>query len=286
MAGMAEDFSLYSLRNCKIIYLVRHGQGYHNVAGENNYSAYESYEYFDASLTPLGWSQVDLLHKNMANRGVAEDIELVVTSPLMRTMQTAVGAFGKKEHVIGDSLPPLMVANAGNSKRSAISSSGCPPVVALECCREHMGIRPCDKRQSISTYRTIFPAIDFSMIERDDDILWKADTRETEEELYQRGRELLAWLLKRMERRIAVVSHSSFLNHMLRLCGHDCAFPIQKELWRGFTNCEMRAVVLANRRALGAPISEDSGGISLCPDIPVEATVEEMIENGDTMQNS
>eukprot|EP00249_Psilotum_nudum_P005974 c19369_g1_i2 orf=3-338(-) len=48
MASTIEDFSLHLLRNCKTIHLVRHGQGYHNVAGEIDYSIYGSYEYFDA----------------------------------------------------------------------------------------------------------------------------------------------------------------------------------------------------------------------------------------------
>ena len=37
---------------------VRHAQGVHNVAGEKNHDAYNSYEFFDAHLTSLGWEQV------------------------------------------------------------------------------------------------------------------------------------------------------------------------------------------------------------------------------------
>lgn len=33
---------------------------------------------------------------------------------------------------------PLMIANAGNSERSAISSLNCPPIAAVELCREHL----------------------------------------------------------------------------------------------------------------------------------------------------
>jgi hypothetical protein len=40
---------------------VRHAQGIHNVAGEKDFSAYKSYDLFDAQLTPLGWSQVSSL---------------------------------------------------------------------------------------------------------------------------------------------------------------------------------------------------------------------------------
>lgn len=38
---------------------------------------------------------------------------------------------------LSDALP-LMVANAGNSERSAISSLDCPPFISVELCREHI----------------------------------------------------------------------------------------------------------------------------------------------------
>lgn len=57
-------------------------------------------------------------------------------------MQTAVGVFGGEEYVDGVSALPLMVANAGDSDRAAISSLNCPPFIAVETCREHLvGIR-------------------------------------------------------------------------------------------------------------------------------------------------
>jgi len=53
-------------------------------------------------------------------------------------MQTAVGAFGGDNFMDGVDVPPLMVENAGNSGRSAISSLNCPPFIAVEHCREHL----------------------------------------------------------------------------------------------------------------------------------------------------
>ncbi|KAH7524810.1 hypothetical protein FEM48_Zijuj06G0158600 [Ziziphus jujuba var. spinosa] len=54
------------------------------------------------------------------------------------TMQTAVGVFGGEAYTDGIEVTPLMVANAGNSDHSAISSLNCPPFVAVELCREHL----------------------------------------------------------------------------------------------------------------------------------------------------
>lgn len=53
-------------------------------------------------------------------------------------MQTAVGVFGGEAYTDGMGVPPLMVANAGNSSRSAVSSLNCPPFIAVELCREQV----------------------------------------------------------------------------------------------------------------------------------------------------
>ncbi|XP_057812978.2 phosphoglycerate mutase-like protein 1 isoform X2 [Cryptomeria japonica] len=269
MAG-TPDSGLYPLHRCKILHLVRHGQGYHNVAGEKDFEAYMSPEFLDASLTPLGWEQVSNLRKHIGNNGIASRIELVVTSPLMRTMQTAVGVFGGGGYIDGDSSPPLMVAGTGKSSQDAISSSNCPPFVAVEWCREHLGVHPCDKRRSISEYLHLFPAIDFSMVETDEDVLWKPDVREKIEEIVVRGRAFLNWLLTRKEKEIAVVSHSGFLTHTLESFGTDCNPLVRSEIHKGFANCELRSVVITDRSAIGnnLPTKDFPGGIPPGPDVP------------------
>lgn len=52
-------------------------------------------------------------------------------------MQTAVGVFGGEGYTDRIDSVPLMVANAGNSDRPAISSLDCPSIFAVELCREH-----------------------------------------------------------------------------------------------------------------------------------------------------
>jgi hypothetical protein len=52
-------------------------------------------------------------------------------------MQTAVGVFGGEDYTDG-SASPLMVEGAGHSGRRAISSSNCPPFLAVEACRERL----------------------------------------------------------------------------------------------------------------------------------------------------
>ncbi|XP_017249413.2 phosphoglycerate mutase-like protein 1 isoform X2 [Daucus carota subsp. sativus] len=262
--------SVYPLHRSKTIHLVRHAQGIHNVAGEKDHSAYLSQELFDAHLTPLGWQQVDNLHKHVHASGIIDRVELVVVSPLLRTMQTAVGTFGGEAGADGTNVPPLMMENAGKSNRPAISSSKCPPFIAVELCREHMGVHPCDQRRSISEYKPIFPAIDFSLIENEDDVLWKADVREKNEEVAARGKKFLDWLWTRKEKEIAVVTHSGFLVHTLREFGDDCHPSIKSEMGTFFNNCELRSVVIVDKSMIGSDSSTTDfpGKIPSGADVP------------------
>lgn len=57
---------------------------------------------------------------------------------ICRTLQTAVGVFGGEGYTDMSDVLPLMVANAGNSSRAAISSLNCPPIITEESCREHL----------------------------------------------------------------------------------------------------------------------------------------------------
>ncbi|CAO2041777.1 unnamed protein product [Urochloa humidicola] len=272
--------ALYPLHRCKTIYLVRHAQGIHNVAGEKDFNAYMSQDLFDAQLTPLGWSQVDGLREHVKKSGLAKKIELVITSPLLRTMQTAVGVFGGENYTDGVNAPPLMVENAGHSGRPAVSSVNCPPFLAVETCREHLGVHPCDKRRSITEYRPLFPAIDFSLIENDEDVLWEPDVREANESVALRGMKFLDWLWTREEKDIAIVSHSGFLYHTLNMYSKECHPTIRDEVGKHFANCELRSMVLVDRSMLGldSPSFNYPGKIPAGLDLPSDVADQKHLE--------
>ncbi|CAL5358193.1 unnamed protein product [Camellia sinensis] len=272
--------SLYPLHRCKTLHIVRHAQGIHNVDGDKNYKAYMSPEYFDAQLTPLGWQQVDNLRKHVQSCGLFKSIELVITSPLLRTMQTAVGVFGGEGYTDKIDALPLMVANAGNSDRPAISSLNSPPIIAVELCREHLGVHPCDRRRSISDYQCLFPAVDFSLIDSDDDLLWKANIRETKEELAARGMEFMNWLWTRKEKEIAIITHSGFLFHTLNAFGNDCHPLVKKEICKHFANCELRSMIIVDKSMSGSDPSTTNypGKIPPGPDLPSDGVDEKNLK--------
>ncbi|CAI0464111.1 unnamed protein product [Linum tenue] len=249
--------TLYPLHRTKILHLVRHAQGIHNVEGEKDPSAYFSPDLSDAHLTQLGWRQVAHLRTHIRQSGLHSRIQLVVTSSLLRAMQTAVGVFGGEEYVDGVEKGcylhiPLMVANAGNSASPAISSFDSPPFLATELCREHLSLHPCDWRRSITESRPLFPADDFSLIESDEDILPKPGQRETFEEVAARAIQFLNWIWTRKEKEIAVVSHGGFLQDMLSLFGNDCHPNMKSEIGIRFANCQLHSIVLVDKGTIGS----------------------------------
>ncbi|KAJ0077920.1 hypothetical protein Patl1_37223 [Pistacia atlantica] len=228
---------------------VRHAQGIHNVDGDKNFKAYMSPEYFDAHLTQLGWQQVDNLRKHVHETGLSKRIDLVIASPLLRTLQTAVGVFGGEGYEDRMDVVPLMVANAGNSGRAAISSLNCPPVIAVELCREHLVclallsfsrlcIITCNLEfilvirgeTSVTISSSFLPLIFPWQIESDEDVWWKANVRETKEEVAARGLKFMNWLWTRKEKEIAIVTHSGFLFHTLTAFGNDCHPSVKAEI--------------------------------------------------------
>lgn len=226
-------------------------------------------ECFDAHLTPLGWQQVDNLRMHVHSSGLHKKIELVIVSPLLRTLQTAVGVFGGEGYTDKLDILPMMLANAGNSGRGAISSLDCPPIIAVELCREHLGVHPCDQRRNISDYQFLFPAVDFSLVETDEDVLWKATVRETKEEVAARGLKFLNWLWTRKEKEIAIVTHSGFLFHTLKAFGNDCHPLVKREICKHFANCELRSMVIVDKSMAGSDPSTTNypGKIPPGPDI-------------------
>ncbi|KAK8643092.1 hypothetical protein V6N13_012407 [Hibiscus sabdariffa] len=203
---------LYPLHRCKTLHLVRHAEGIHNAAGEKDYAAYSSEQNFDSQLTTLGWQQVDNLRKRVQETGLSKKIDLVVVSPLLRAMQTAVGVFGGEGHKQGIDDGhglPLMVADAAESHRPEISSQNCPPFLAVELCRERF-------------------------IESDEDVLWKAEGREPIEEVTIRGMKFFTWLFSRKEKEIAIVTHRGFLYNTLAAFGGDCHPSLKTELCKQF----------------------------------------------------
>ncbi|KAK6245824.1 hypothetical protein SCA6_008914 [Theobroma cacao] len=206
----------YPWQRCKIIHLVRHGQAMHNVEGDINREALLSPHLFDAELSPLGLQQVDRLRKEVHASGMLKRIELVVTSPLYRTMQTAIGVFGSES-----------LGEGGNDNFSAISAVSWPQIMAVELCRD-------------------------KMMDGEEDSLWNPDVREPDEKVSVRMAQFMKWLWTRPEQEIVIVSHGIILQHILYVLGNDSHPTVRSALCQRFGNCELRSVVIVDKSLMGS----------------------------------
>lgn len=119
-------------------------------------------------------------------------VDLVIVSPMTRTLETACGLFGKLDPAT-DELPLMLGRDSIAGLRPAhglITSNGSPPFLAIEACRERVDIHPCDKRRSRSYFQLNFPGVDFSQVEADEDP-FPVNTAETPNAFLERTHEFL-----------------------------------------------------------------------------------------------
>lgn len=200
----------------KIIHFVRHAEGIHNVAAEatgclcadpTRQCPYSHPSLVDPKLTEKGRSQVISLQ----SRASQANPELIVVSPHVRTIESALLAFEKCNGI---------------------------PFLAVECAREHYGKHICDKRNNASDTKQKYQKIDMSLI-TEEDTLW-TEEREPRSNVIDRSFELMEWLKQRPEKNIAVVSHSSFLLTLM----NACVETEDESLTTWFETAEMRSVAL------------------------------------------
>jgi len=266
-------FYITPLRHTKTLYLIRHGEGYHNLHGEKDHAQYASEKFFDASLTPKGWEQCAALKAHLESaktpdgrESLLDRIECVVVSPLTRALETAVGALGGDDldaaaaaEGAAEGAAPLMIASDAEEDvrpgHAAVAMNTntirAPlPFVACELCREHIGKNPCDRRRDVASYRAAFPGVDFSGVTEEKDVLW-GTMCETNDDMARRAHAFLEWVMRRPEQHVAVVTHSAFMSTMLRSFGATdqlgtAPAAVKGETHRWPNNCEMRPVLVVD----------------------------------------
>lgn len=157
----------------------------------------------DARLTQRGRMQATTIGSKLVHTKPIP--ELVLVSPLFRTLQTCSIAMS--------TIPHLNV-----------------PIIAIEAIRERMGLHVCDKRSKKNELENIFKTIDFSNIQPGDDPNFFPQ-RESVELTAKRGKAFLLSLRSRPETSIALFSHSSLLFNTL---SRSCETPDPKGM---FSKC-------------------------------------------------
>lgn len=163
----------------KNLYLIRHGHSLHNeLFNKIGVEAFRSALTIDSPLTNEGHLQSIELGNTWQKKN---EIELILISPLTRTLETAMNIFGDTNI----------------------------PMISQEFLREYpIGEDTCNKRSSLGPLKYKYPKIEFNL-DCDIDTLW-TNKRETIDELEQRLDKMIQYLKERKEKNIAIVGHSSF----------------------------------------------------------------------------
>mmetsp|Transcript_39349 Transcript_39349/g.87968 ORF Transcript_39349/g.87968 Transcript_39349/m.87968 type:complete len:305 (+) Transcript_39349:141-1055(+) len=270
-------FSLFLAERTKKIHFIRHAEGFHNVETtikgtnkclerkEGDPPANE-HPLYDARLTEKGINQAKALKEHLAHRPSGgrsfTAFDLVVVSPLTRTLETAQHIFGPARK---PGLPAFLCEGAVQP----------PRILVREECRERWGQYVCDGRRPIREIAPEFPNFDFSELEYDDDLFYTEDEREPLEHTRARAVQFLEWLKKRPEKCIAVVTHSPFLRHLFMQFGADKSAEDKDTLQRLAGNCELRSIVMCSHGVKDAaelkPMTKSGAGstVSMAPPAPM-----------------
>ena len=163
----------------KNLYLIRHGNSLHNELFDKiGVEAFRSPVTIDSPLTNEGHLQSIELGNTWQKKN---EIELILISPLTRTLETAMNIFG-------DTNIPMI------SQEFFFFFS--------------IGEDTCNKRLSLGPLKYKYPKIKFNL-DCDIDTLW-TNKRESIGELEKRLNEMIKYLQERKEKNIAIVGHSSF----------------------------------------------------------------------------
>lgn len=213
----------------RIVHLIRHGQGFHNLLGDlyrdfgrtvdstggdgvGEGNPYTRPEIVDSPLTAVGRDQAKGLR--VATRALS-GIKLVVVSPLQRAVQTAALAMPHLKHKV--------------------------PWVGHPAVQETSGKNTCDRRRDRSEIKDDFPWVDWSLLRSEVDDVFDPAQREAWRSVSDRAYDFLLWLRERPEREVAVATHSAWLFTLLNTvvkCDQD-------RLATWFLTGELRTVILS-----------------------------------------
>ncbi|BEI85008.1 hypothetical protein CcaverHIS002_0504090 [Cutaneotrichosporon cavernicola] len=192
----------------KVLFLGRHGQGWHNfAAAKYGHDAWEEHYTYqttdgeltwgpDPELTDLGHEQARAVRRawgREVDAGAPIDEMTWFVSPLTRTCQTFL-----------DSWEGLY---------------SCPEV--WEDWREIYGSHTCDRRSPRTAIATRFPMMRIEEAMTEADELWRADERESDEHMQMRMRRAMDRVMaNNYSTYISVTAHAAILRNLLPVLGH------------------------------------------------------------------
>jgi broad specificity phosphatase PhoE len=194
-----------NLNKKKTIYWIRHAESFSNTSEGG-------WQIIDPGLTELGIVQCETLKKHISSEKILDNVDLILVSPLSRTLETCVKVFDDCFYKI--------------------------PILSIEEIREQMD-KPCHKRKNISEKKNKFKPIDFSKLDDYDKEFDKYNGSESKTNVIKRCKKFIAWLKNQKQTNIIVITHGNFLypmfNEILEDINNNKTF---------FSNCEIRKTFL------------------------------------------
>ncbi|ESZ97519.1 hypothetical protein SBOR_2066 [Sclerotinia borealis F-4128] len=203
----------------KVLYLGRHGEGYHNIketeVGKEAWDCYWSHldgdansTWADSQLAPTGVAQALVANNFWENLITTQHIsppESYYVSPLTRCLETCSLTF--KNLPLPPSSPPFT------------------PIIK-ELLREGISSHTCDRRRSKTYIHALAPTWKFEPKFVEEDPYWRANYSETQETENRRFKTLLDDLFMNDNSTfVSLSSHSGAINTILRVIGHR-TFPL------------------------------------------------------------
>ncbi|KAF2832352.1 phosphoglycerate mutase-like protein [Ophiobolus disseminans] len=238
----------------KVLWLGRHGQGWHNVAeakyGTKAWDCYYSaldgadgITWADANLTPTGHDQALAVHalwEQQLPHGIPPP-ESYYVSPLTRTVETADLSFSALDLPADKPYKPFV----------------------KELLREALGVHTCDRRSTKSHIESTFPHLTFEPGFSEQDRLWEADYREPASARHYRLAQLLDDVFSSDGNVfLSFTSHSGAIASVLEVVGHR-RFALETG---GVIPVVVKAVKVHGERV--KPPREPSEGPPVCDEPP------------------
>ena len=211
------------IERVQTVLFLRHGVAKHNVKDELTGEKPNicSPAFWDPPLLDRGMREALTVRERLLH--VLRRVDLVITSPLTRCIQTA----------------NLVFFPGGNYD---VPSSP-PPMLCLEQVREAFGIHYPDKRRDKRLLQKHWPNVQFDPSMSDLDEQWSDKSRETLQDVVQRVGQFLEWLVKRNESFVFVVSHGVWIESCFR-----AYFPEPLSGEQRVYNCDCFAGEIVSRR--------------------------------------
>ncbi|KAF8244468.1 phosphoglycerate mutase-like protein [Wilcoxina mikolae CBS 423.85] len=198
--------------NYRVLYLARHGQGYHNVAEE----------YYGTPLWNEYWSKLD-------GNGTIVWADAKLTDVGIQEAKKANAAW-KTQIKAGIPLPNSYYSSPLSRSATTLQITWSdivldkkkpPKPLIKEKLRETLGVHTCDRRSSRSHIAETYPNFSIEDGFTEEDELWVPDIRESNEDRYIRLIESLHEIFRNdWSTYITISAHSGAISSILEVIGH------------------------------------------------------------------